>query len=357
MSTILTAVGIGAFFILLMIQQTIHQVDEGHVGIYWRGGALLKQYSLPGFNFKFPIITYFEQVQISVQTDRVVNIPCGTSSGVVIYFESVEAVNRLKTDFIYDTIRQYGVDYDKIWIFDKIHHEINQFCSQHTLREVYIDKFDQLDERLGIILQESMDEQNTGIEIIAMRVTKPRIPKSIRSNYELMEAERTKLLVTAQHKKVVEKMAETQRKKELIMAKQLQAVSNIEMETELLVKKAYQTMEALENQIQTAKNKAVADAEYYKMTKMATANTLKLTKPYLKLELYRAIEAQPKFFFGDLNNMFNTSLGNDITWEESVLKEPTLEDLVPEEPAEEEIAVDFIEVEPAAELLEELYTE
>ena len=44
------------------------------------------------------------------------------------------------------TVKQYGVNYDKIWIFDKIHHEINQFCSKHTMRDVYIDKFEMLDE-------------------------------------------------------------------------------------------------------------------------------------------------------------------------------------------------------------------
>ena len=31
------------------------------------------------------------------------------------------------------------VHYDKVWIFDKIHHEINQFCSKHSLQEVCID--------------------------------------------------------------------------------------------------------------------------------------------------------------------------------------------------------------------------
>ena len=34
---------------------------------------------------------------------------------------------------VVDTIRNYTGDYDRIWIYDKIHHEINQFCSHHTL--------------------------------------------------------------------------------------------------------------------------------------------------------------------------------------------------------------------------------
>lgn len=53
-------------------------------------------------------------------------------------------VNRLRSELVYDTIKEYGVHYDKTWIYDKLHHEINQFCSAHTLQEVYVDKFDQV---------------------------------------------------------------------------------------------------------------------------------------------------------------------------------------------------------------------
>lgn len=41
-----------------------------------------------------------------------------------------------------------------------------------------------------------------GLQVQAVRVTKPKIPESIRKNYELMEAEKSKLLISAQHQKV-----------------------------------------------------------------------------------------------------------------------------------------------------------
>ena len=75
----------------------LHQVPEGHVGVYWRGGALLKtitepgaKYSFdffnvykqkrllhvlrinfPGFHLKMPFITQYEPVQVTLQTDMV----------------------------------------------------------------------------------------------------------------------------------------------------------------------------------------------------------------------------------------------------------------------------------------------
>jgi hypothetical protein len=49
----------------------------------------------------------------------------GTSGGVLVYFEKIEVVNRLNFRMVYDTLLNYTVNYDKLWIFDKIHHEIN----------------------------------------------------------------------------------------------------------------------------------------------------------------------------------------------------------------------------------------
>lgn len=70
-------------------------------------------------------------------------------------------------------------------------HEINQFCSKHTLQEVFIDKFDSLDEQLASALQEGCVKWAPGIEIIAIRVTKPRIPETLLKNYEKIEAAKT----------------------------------------------------------------------------------------------------------------------------------------------------------------------
>mgnify|MGYP000725034242 FL=1 len=136
----------------------------------------------------------------------------------------------------HDTIKNYTVDYDKTWIFDKIHHEINQFCSSHTLQEVYIDLFDTLDESLAMALQRDASVWAPGIEIIAVRVTKPRIPEQIRRNYETMEAEKTKLLIAEQVQKVVEKEAETERKRSTIEAQMRADVSKITMERRILEK-------------------------------------------------------------------------------------------------------------------------
>lgn len=59
----------------------------------------------------------------------------------MIYFDRVEVVNMLQSGAAYDIVKNYTADYDKTLIYNKVHHELNQFCSIHTLQEVYIDLF------------------------------------------------------------------------------------------------------------------------------------------------------------------------------------------------------------------------
>ncbi|KAK9144599.1 hypothetical protein Sjap_004502 [Stephania japonica] len=200
---------------------TLHQVPEGHVGVYWRGGALLKNITEPGYHLKLPLVTQFEPIQVTLQTDEVKDIPCGTKGGVMISFEKIEVVNRLRKEYVYETLLNYGVHYDKTWIYDKIHHEINQFCSAQTLQQVYIDMFDQIDEKMKDALQVDCTRYAPGIEIIGVRVTKPTIPPSIKRNFEQMEEERTKALIAMERQKVAEKEAETQKKIALAEAEKI----------------------------------------------------------------------------------------------------------------------------------------
>jgi len=65
-----------------MLNFSLHRIDEGHVGVYYRGGALLSGTTGPGFHIMFPFITSFRTVQTTLQTDEVKNASCGTSGGV-----------------------------------------------------------------------------------------------------------------------------------------------------------------------------------------------------------------------------------------------------------------------------------
>ncbi|KAG7029570.1 Erlin-2-B [Cucurbita argyrosperma subsp. argyrosperma] len=217
----------------------------------------------------------------------------------MINFEKIEVVNRLRKEYVYDTLVNYGVNYDNIWIYDKIHHEINQFCSSHSLQQVYIDVFDQIDEKMKEALQGDCTRYAPGIEIISVRVTKPTIPDSIRKNFEDMEVERTKVLIAVEKQMVVEKEAETKKKMAISEAEKNANVSMILMEQKLMEKESARRQQEIDNHIYLAREKSLADANYYRVLREAEANKLKLTPEFLELKFIEAIANNTKIFFGD----------------------------------------------------------
>jgi len=206
-------------------------------------------------------------------------------------------------------VKNYTVDYDRTLIFNKVHHEVNQFCSVHTLQEVYIDLFDQIDENMKKALQMDLTTMAPGLYVQGVRVTKPKIPEVIRQNYELMEGEKTKLMIAIQHQKVVEKEAETERKKSVIEAEKHAQVARIHYDQQITEKESQKKMSELEDQAHLAKMKARADADYYTALRKAEANKLLLTAEYLEVKRIEAISANNKIYYG--TNIPNFFLGSD----------------------------------------------
>ena len=179
-------------------------------------------------------------------------------------------------EYVYETVKNYTVDYDKTWIFDKIHHEINQFCSKNTLQDVYIDKFDTLDESLTEALSLSLGYWAPGIEIISIRVTKPKVPESLRLSYEKRESEilaqRLKLQTEKSLMEITQQQAETKKKEAVIIAQMESEVSKIKMEKIILEKEAQKKIALIQNEMELAQKKGETDAKYYKEVKEIEAN-------------------------------------------------------------------------------------
>ncbi|XP_075063576.1 erlin-2 [Mixophyes fleayi] len=323
MSHIGAIAALAVAFTATSLFSAIHKIEEGHIGVYYRGGALLTSTSGPGFHLMIPFITSFKSVQSTLQTDEVKNVPCGTSGGVMIYFDRIEVVNFLISGAVYDIVKNYTADYDKALIFNKIHHELNQFCSVHTLQEVYIELFDQIDENLKLALQQDLNSMAPGLIIQAVRVTKPNIPETIRRNYELMESEKTKLLIAAQKQKVVEKEAETERKKALIEAEKVAQVAEIKFGQKVMEKETEKRISEIEDFAFLAREKARADAEFYTAQKLTEANRLKLTPEYLQLIKYQAIASNSKIYFGkDIPDMFVDSTSGALAKKDIPVVDP-----------------------------------
>eukprot|EP00069_Balaena_mysticetus_P000484 bmy_14645T0 len=231
---------VAASFLCASLFSAVHKIEEGHIGVYYRGGALLTSTSGPGFHLMLPFITSYKSVQAL------------------------------------DSLVGFGFSV----LLRTIHRQIVRPMS------------DQIDENLKLALQQDLTSMAPGLVIQAVRVTKPNIPEAIRRNYELMESEKTKLLIAAQKQKVVEKEAETERKKALIEAEKVAQVAEI-----------------------------------------TYGQKLKLTPEYLQLMKYKAIASNSKIYFGkDIPDMFVDSPGSLGKHLEALVDKPSFG--LEEEPSE-----------------------
>jgi regulator of protease activity HflC (stomatin/prohibitin superfamily) len=189
-------------------------------------------------------------------------VPCGTSTGVLLEVKRIEVVNRLRKDMVLATISNYSVDYDARNIYSRVHHHMNELCSINNLDDIFIKKFDTLDDALSDALQEHCNLWAPGIEIVSVRVTKPRIPESIRRNYEAFELEKSKLLVAVQEQRVRVQEAQTESKRAIIEANKIKSVSQINSEKRVSEKRASAAMNLISIQTELARDKAFTDAEF-----------------------------------------------------------------------------------------------
>jgi regulator of protease activity HflC (stomatin/prohibitin superfamily) len=267
----------------------LHKIDEGNIGIRYEFGRLTDMNYSPGIKFSLPYpINIFSQVNIRPQTDTVEKIYCGTNDGLILTFDTIDVGNTLPENKVNDVIRKYGEDYDRYLVKDKIRHQINVICSTLSFHEVFIEQFDDIDNRLFNFLQEQNVE--SGLIINFVRLTKPNLPPQIKSNYERIAEERTALKVEMDTQERKKKQAETEK-----LVAQINNQKMIEQkETEAKIAK-------INNDMLMDKKKAEADAEKYRLeTEAAGMEKLLNVKGYLELKQAEYLTANSKVYFGNI---------------------------------------------------------
>ncbi|RHY34416.1 hypothetical protein DYB34_010803, partial [Aphanomyces astaci] len=196
-------VALAGVLLALISQKPLHRIEEGSVGVYWRGGRLLNMTSAPGYHLQWPILTKHANVQgrirrrlwgpRSLSTSRNRPSAAPPPRPRVCPFHPYSA--RTPSCWLRSTMRNYSLRFEKLWIEDVTYHEINVLCSKYTLHQVYISHFDQLDELLQARMSALLAQWAPGLEIMSIRFTKPDLPAAIRESYELVDEEKIKLLV------------------------------------------------------------------------------------------------------------------------------------------------------------------
>lgn len=112
-------------------------------------------------------------------------------------------------------------------------------------------------------------------------------------------------MISTAHQKVVEKEAETDRRRAVIEAEKVAQVTKIQYEQKILGKESEKRIAEIEAEMHLAKERALADANKYKSGTEAESNLKKLTPEYLRWSMYQAIAQNTKIYFGQsIPNIF-----------------------------------------------------
>lgn len=338
-----------------------HTIQEGHVGVVYKFGSLQPDVLRPGLHFTIPFMTRLHQVQVTMQTDYLIDVPCGTNSGVNIMFDRIEVVNQLMESHVYETVKNYTVNYDKQLIYDKITYEMAQFCSKASLQEVFIEKFDQIDEFLSATLQRSLDQYAPGLKIVSVRLSKPIVPPEVQENYKKIVEYQTEILKskTQQQKELLHIQTENEKslsklnaEKDLALSKlnsdqerklqeieankmlelaqtetlRLKEIARITADKQKMLAELEKTMTInektievesvyklaqigilkLDNEAEFLRKKAAHDMEHYRNMQNAEYTNQLMSPGYVAIEVAKSIAANSKIFYGDsLPKYFN----------------------------------------------------
>ncbi len=119
-----------AFFIIVSFGDALvcHALDRRTSKQQQRRGAR--------YHVQIPLFYNTKSFPVSIQTTVIPDVPCGTSSGIVIDYERVEVVFQAHKHLLVETVRNYSDDFVQLWVHDLVRHAMNEICSVNTLQEV-----------------------------------------------------------------------------------------------------------------------------------------------------------------------------------------------------------------------------
>lgn len=307
---------IAIVFVILLVS-SIHTIDEGSVGIYYRQGALQESYSLPGVRFKAPFISELKEITIRPTTETMEDIKTVTRDGIEIVFHDIQIISNVEVSQLIDLVRKFGSEFRRVLIYDRVSEDLRLFCANHTIDEVYNSLFLDIVANVKLNVEESIKRLGlrgeTGIHILNLVVPKPDIPRDIAVNYKKVKVQWTEQLVAVQQQKTEQIKKETQSIKAILDAEREKDVLEIELQKELLKKQKEKERNDLDIQIVKDREENIADIAAYKKEKQSEANKKLYSPEYIKLEMAKSLANNTKFYFSGEESALGGLLSKILT--------------------------------------------
>ena len=171
--------------ILATIIDSYHKINEGHVGVYFKYGALLDELTVPGVHFKAPFVTDCKELQTRPVTDTLNAFDAITKDGIQNKFKGIQIITRVKIDKLIGVVRKFGLDFKQALVFDRVKEELRIFSANHTVDEVYNTMFLEIVHEVQKNVEEKIRRlSDDAVEILNLVIPKPNIPPDIAHNYK-----------------------------------------------------------------------------------------------------------------------------------------------------------------------------
>jgi len=284
--------------IMSVILNSVHKIEEGNVGVYYKYGAIMDTVTHPGVHYMTPFVVDVFEIQIRPQTDILDPMRSVTKDGIQNTFTDVQVITRIRVEKLVYMIKNYGREFKQALIFDRIKEELRIFCANSTVDEIYNTKF------LGIVAQvkENVIDSITrlgdgGLEVLNLVIPKPDIPKDIAYNYKQVKVQWTEQLVATQQQKTEAIKKETEKIRAIADAERNKAVLQIKIQEKIIEKEGDMNISAISNNIIKAKEENSANIDKYKIEKEAEANKALYTQEYVQLNMAKSMANNTKYYF------------------------------------------------------------
>ena len=308
---IIETISILIFLVLFVVPLSLHQCHQGHRCVYYRGGSLMSSINDPGYRMNLPFITSHYNIQTTWQTDKLLDVECGSSQGGQAYLD-IEVVNKLSSNdqCILSVVGEHTTDYDKPLIFAEIKSEVAQFCKEYTLDDIVIREFDKLDEVLLDKLKHNIKTYNLEncLEIKKVRINRPRLDEPMRKQFESIEIEQKEKALAIQKKETEKVRLETQLQKEIMEKERERKTTEIEMEIQLAKARSIADKQAIIDRMNLSSKTTEATGQLIYVEKKAEGYRKLFSNPdYIKLEAMKSAYHNSKIIIGEIptNSLFS----------------------------------------------------
>lgn len=284
----------------LQVGSFVAKVNEGYVGLNFYAGKLSDELLQSGVHMTPWPMQHVVVMKKSSKVLRLQNVLCSTMSGVDAVFPSVEVVFAPHLPSVVALVRNFTYQHmEKTLISDPVVGILADVCSQMTLREATITKFDKVDELVQAQLREFLQQvTGEGMQVLDVRLSKPQVPEQIQAGFAELESLKARSRVVTEKRHRLVRNAEATLERAVKTGQNALEVAKISLERQVNHAVGSKGLAKAAVETQTLSRRAQADSEAYSIKRRADAEALWLTPAALELEAAQQLPRNLRMFLG-----------------------------------------------------------